>query len=333
MDNNEKNIELIVRKLNNELSVSELHDFDLWVKQSKANKKLYSEYKDLWTNTLLSDSELINIDVDKEWKTLSDTLFTNEKAIESSDKLKVLKKRIYSIAAVVVLLICSGIFYLFINNNRIIEEIAVNKPHTIKMKDGSVVDLKTNSKLSYHKNFNNTSRKVRLSGEAYFSVESDKTRPFLIETDQLIVSVTGTSFLVREKKKATTVIVDEGTVEIVLKSDRKNIKKIKAGEKVVFYQSNNEMVKQKNKELNYKSWKTKKFSFDNMKLEHVTKLLEDVYPVKFIYKNQEIKTCRITVSFDKQTIESIARVIEATLDIEIIKLDDRRYQITGKSCN
>ena len=58
------------------------------------------------------------------------------------------------------------------------------------------MNLNTNSKLEYPENFDADTREVTLSGEAFFDIERDKTKPFIIHTDLANIEVLGTSFYV-----------------------------------------------------------------------------------------------------------------------------------------
>lgn len=66
--------------------------------------------------------------------------------------------------------------------------------YKVTLPDGSHVWLNAASSLEYPSRFSNTERSVKLSGEAYFEVEKDATRPFFVETDGQVVQVLGTSF-------------------------------------------------------------------------------------------------------------------------------------------
>ena len=56
--------------------------------------------------------------------------------------------------------------------------------------DGTTGWLNSNSSVKYNGNFN-TDRQVTLTGEAFFDVFKDKKRPFIVNTDEVIVKVLG----------------------------------------------------------------------------------------------------------------------------------------------
>jgi ferric-dicitrate binding protein FerR (iron transport regulator) len=89
---------------------------------------------------------------------------------------------------------------------------------TIKLTDGTVIQLNAGSTLIYPDKFLADKREVRLKGEAYFEVAPDATAPFLIYTDDVRVKVIGTKFTVKAypESKDVKVAVVEGMVAVNL---------------------------------------------------------------------------------------------------------------------
>jgi transmembrane sensor len=91
----------------------------------------------------------------------------------------------------------------------------------IPLPDGSVVTLNTASKVAVE--YSEARRNVRLlGGEALFDVAKDHVRPFVVSAGGTQVRAIGTSFTVRHLPDAPVqILVQEGVVEVVEKSDRK----------------------------------------------------------------------------------------------------------------
>ncbi|HVU35537.1 MAG TPA: FecR domain-containing protein [Opitutaceae bacterium] len=91
---------------------------------------------------------------------------------------------------------------------------SVAERQTVKLQDGSVVDL--NARTSLAVDFSGRERHVRMAeGEAFFTVAKDKSQPFIIETPAGAVRVTGTVFDVHaESPENLTVTVVEGSVQV-----------------------------------------------------------------------------------------------------------------------
>jgi ferric-dicitrate binding protein FerR (iron transport regulator) len=85
-----------------------------------------------------------------------------------------------------------------------------------KLPDGTLVLLGGGSTLHYPAEFHTTSREVRLEGEAYFTVEHDRRRPFRVRAGELVATDLGTEFLVRAYPEGANarVVVRSGEVAV-----------------------------------------------------------------------------------------------------------------------
>jgi transmembrane sensor len=89
----------------------------------------------------------------------------------------------------------------------------IGEQREIKLDDGSLVRMNTNSKLSVA--YTSEKREVRLlDGEALFVVARDAQRPFVVVADKTRIRALGTQFNVYRRGDATMVSVLEGAVQI-----------------------------------------------------------------------------------------------------------------------
>jgi transmembrane sensor len=91
----------------------------------------------------------------------------------------------------------------------------IGETRSVRLADGSVVTLNTNSRLSVA--YTETARNIRLDhGEALFKVAKNKKRPFIVTASDTVVRAVGTSFTVRVlPERPVQVLVQEGVVEVV----------------------------------------------------------------------------------------------------------------------
>ncbi len=82
----------------------------------------------------------------------------------------------------------------------------------LALPDGSLVELKDGSHLAVE--FSAAERRVRLIGEAHFTVAKNPARPFIVEAAGVTVRAVGTAFNVRSDTAAVEVVVTEGTVRV-----------------------------------------------------------------------------------------------------------------------
>ena len=91
---------------------------------------------------------------------------------------------------------------------------AVGEQRTIRLDDGSIVHLNTDSRLQIH--FKQKTRQIDLlKGEALFEVVHNVTRPFVVSTGTATIRDVGTTFDVyKHADAATTVAVVDGAVQV-----------------------------------------------------------------------------------------------------------------------
>lgn len=155
----------------------------------------------------------------------------------------------------------------------------------LKLPDGSQVWLNAASSIRYPSAFAGNERKVELSGEAYFEVAKDATRPFRVVTPQQEVQVTGTQFNVNayadEAQERTTLL--EGGVRVIepASNDTRHLKPgeqavIKAGNITVHTVDTDEVV----------AWKNGLFYFVNADIPTVMRQLQRWYNIDVSYEGK-----------------------------------------------
>lgn len=93
------------------------------------------------------------------------------------------------------------------------ESLLVFQPKLRPLPDGSQVELKSDAQIEV--NFDTGARRVHLlSGEAFFKVAKDQTRPFIVTAGGVDVCAVGTEFSVNLASASVDVMVKEGTVAV-----------------------------------------------------------------------------------------------------------------------
>jgi transmembrane sensor len=92
--------------------------------------------------------------------------------------------------------------------------LSVPLPITRRLADGSIARLKADAEIE--EIYTPQERRVRLvRGEAFFTVEKDKARPFYVEAGNTTVRAVGTAFSVRLQPHEVNILVTEGTVQVM----------------------------------------------------------------------------------------------------------------------
>lgn len=95
--------------------------------------------------------------------------------------------------------------------------VPLGKVKKVQLPDNSVVWLKSGSTLRFSSEFNNGFREVELpEGEAFFEVQRNPSKPFIVTTDSVQTKVLGTAFLIQHyiTRPETQIWVEHGLVEV-----------------------------------------------------------------------------------------------------------------------
>jgi ferric-dicitrate binding protein FerR (iron transport regulator) len=320
-NNTNKDIEwLIAKHLSGEIQKPEQGVLDSWLSESAENQKAFEEYKKVWEKTK-DASPVERVDVNAAWKRFEKTIDRKEEnQIKGGKVIGLFSQKVSRIAAVVVLLIATGIaFYLYnhLSNPEIHLATTATEVKTIELPDGTKVTLNGNSTFDYRKKLGQKKREVHLDGEAYFEVARDETRPFIIESEETSVTVLGTKFNVNTHTKNESVEVVVNSGKVAFETHKGNHRVIlEKGEKGNYSKTQKTIAKSANDDPNFLAWKTKKLIFDDKTLAYIVSTLNNVYHVNIKIENQETANCRMTATFNNQSLNEVLEVITLALDIK-----------------
>lgn len=235
-------------------------------------------------------------------------------------------------------------------NNAFVNEVVTKRgsKSSIKLPDGTIVRLNTDSRLTYLNFTAGKNREVTLIGEAYFDVAHDSSRPFIIHTGKINIKVLGTSFNVRnypqDKELETSLI--KGKIEVSLESRPEDIITLKPTEKLIIAKEQDELatatkVKSSidNKvvltSITYlrhdslvaeTSWLNDKMVFVNQPLDKIAIELERKYAITISFKDEKVKKYRYTGVFENVSLEKVFQLIKYSKNINY-KIDDKNIVI------
>jgi len=221
----------VAKYLSGNASEKEIKALDLW-RQEPSNEQIFKELESIW-RVSLAGKETVFTDTEQAWEKFSSMVRE-----EPLSRFKMGKKAIYAISAAAAI-IPFVIFIFFYQPDKslvsnkieipaiIREEIPVESENVLitevfttdsiqqfDLPDGSKIWLNKHSRFSYPEKFTAAERIVNLEGEAFFEVEKETDRPFIIYTPTSITKVTGTSFNLKAYPgKEVEVFVVSGSVE------------------------------------------------------------------------------------------------------------------------
>jgi ferric-dicitrate binding protein FerR (iron transport regulator) len=124
----------------------------------------------------------------------------------------------------------------------------------------------------------------------------------------------------------------EGSVKVYYKDHERDAVKLLPGEKALVRESEKTIVVHLNENPNFMAWKTKLMIFRDEPLDRVIETINQVYGANLVLASEELGTCRLSATFDKQPLPSVLQVIASTLALEIQSTPDQTI-LSGVPCN
>ena len=263
-------------------------------------------------------------------------LLGNEEIIKNGKKrfsinLSSLRTELIKIAAVVAITLGGSYFYY---QSSLEKELMAMQTITvpagqrinITLVDGTNVWLNARTSVSYPVKFGKNNRQVVLDGEAYFDVTKDKSKPFIVQTDNYNVEVLGTQFDVNaysETGEFETTLMS-GSVKVASASDSTQKITLKPNNKV-FLQDGKLHVTAVD-DYNPYRWKEGLICFKNETFTSIMKDFEKYYGLTIQVKNKNVFKYVYTGKF-RQTdgIDYALRVLQK--DIKFTYQRDDENQI------
>lgn len=242
--------------------------------------------------------------------------------------------RFMRIAAAVLILAGIGTALLFTVKSDPFSKIIVastgdyEKNIKVSLSDGSTVTLNHNTKLSYSSGYGKRSRNVSLTGEAFFEITSDPSKPFIIDAGKAKVKVVGTSFNVITENDDSAVEVFVATGKVML-SDNSGSRDLILDPGYIGTMDRGSSEKTKNENPNYMSWKEGRLDYDGQPLEIVFRDLKRVYNMEIIADDPSILANPWTSPIISQSSDTIIRIICASFNLSYVK-DGEVYRLSKK---
>ena len=209
----------------------------------------------------------------------------------------------YAAASVLVILVISISFFMSNRENNKEQLFANNTAEKmmIYLPDSSSVILYPDANVSYRTGGMNSAREVTLNGKAFFSVRKMHGRAFKVQSENLMVEVLGTSFLVdATKAESSSVYVKTGIVSVESENSKVIIK---ANQKA---ELDNNTLKTGRIENPYEVFeeKPKVLSFANAEIMEVVEKIEQATGVR-IEVSKELRKNKITSRIETADTEAI----------------------------
>ena len=296
---------LLVKYLKNELNEEESQKVIGWLEQNKENQEFLFGLKDLY---MLGRWEELSKKANTAhgWEKLSGS-------IRKQGQGKNVFRSYLKYAAILIVFFSMGYGYktYFHQPSSMMNTIitAEGERTTVILDDGTKVKLNQNSKLVYPGTFDGKSRKVALSGEAYFEVLHDEKSPFLVDAGMYTVKVLGTKFNVEAYPGdiCSYTSLKEGKVQILENEteDEHILSELRPGTQLVYnvqtgqYQLNQVDIEE------IGDWMRGQIVVKHKTLQELIDILKQKYEYSFELQTDSISNIVYNIVLEQESLEEI----------------------------
>lgn len=288
------------------LAASQREEVESWIQASAENRKMARDIEYICLAMCTLDT-IKSVDVASALKVVK------KRIDRKGNKIYVFMTWLQRIAAILLIPLLISTIYLATKEDPAgFVEIRTNPGMVaaVDLPDGSKVWLNSGSCLKHPKRFTGNIRSVELDGEAYFSVQQDKSKHFVVNTPfNLKAEVLGTEFNIEAYKESGQVVTTlvSGSVRLSFPSENN-------AEETLFMKPEEEILynsKTKRISLNkpylptLTAWKEGLIIFRNTSFEDALKILNKRFNTKFIVKNDLLYENSFTGTFDSQHLNLI----------------------------
>lgn len=319
------NEEKLIKYLLQESDSEEIKAVQEWISEDELNKKQFEEIQWVWNSSkvLLEKSR---VDENQAWQRFTD-LRNNKTAANPKQNQRFLQSNWFrAVAAITLLFVSAWVYSAFLPQSgrayfSSVELQSEDSPIEVSILDGSAITLNKNTSLSYSQNLFGKERKVSMeSGEAFFDVKRNDSKPFVIQNEKVQITVLGTSFHVKTSQNTTEVIVVTGSVQVEL-NGKKEV--LKPDEKLRVNQETGEMEKTLPSNRLYNYYVSKKFQADGIPFAELVATLSEAYGKTIEISRDELKSLPITTTLEYGSLSSNLDVLRETLNLNISQQDGK----------
>lgn len=207
----------------------------------------------------------------------------------------------------------------------VVENNKKNIVQQVTLPDGTLVWLNRYSRLEFDpQQFNKTQRYVKLSGEGFFEVVRDTTKPFIVATGQILTRVLGTSFNVEAYQQ-------ESEISVSLVHGKVALDDTGAGQTTILEPNQTARYSKKAGGLIIKpmavsaidQWRNGQLVFNELLLSDAIERIKERYELDIQYDPLLLKDKRITASFSSGPWSAVLQ--------NILFVHELEYKVTGNT--
>ena len=305
--------DLLVKYLLGEANAEEAVGVEQWASSHPDHQKTLENYRLI----------LMNSELPKENSEVDELHALERVNLKIADQQQTPTRRQYTFmrwVAVIAVFFGLGTFayFRFINQSIMVQ--SANTTISKELPDGSMAILNEHSSLTYKGGLIEKLRTVQLEGEAFFKVAANKDKPFVIEVNDVKVTVVGTAFNVNGTGKTTIVNVEQGVVKVRQGSRELTLVE---GESAIAQKSISPLTKSLEHGKLYNYYFTGKLICEDTPLGELIPILNKKFGADITFADPKLASLTLSTTFQNESLQEILKVLSETFKIQVIYQKDQ----------
>lgn len=297
---------LIVGYLEGNIGAEEKQRLMQWVRASKENEDYFVQMAKVWEESTIELQ-------DKDEARKAANLFVAR--MEAKRRRRLYRWVAGSAAAVLLLLLGLQMWDAGLPfGERMLTVATCDSKKEVILPDSSIVWLNARSELTYPKKFGRKRRNVALKGEAFFDVRKDKKRPFSANTPTMTVRVSGTTFVVTDRKELPHVetVLETGKIDVTVKETGRKLE-MQPDRRLIYNKKDKSTEMRVVNASAYTNWRKEYLLFENTPLRDVFIQLGKWYNISISCNTCSPQLLDTPVSFtlDNETVDDILSILQS----------------------
>ena len=310
MANFEIDEEVLVAFLKGELDAAQAAAVEAWYDRSAANRRMLGQvYYILYVSDRINDAA--GIDVERSLRQFKRRMHAGRRI-----SLRRSAVRIAAAAVIAAVLLAGGLTTVLLSK-RLAQPVTVvtqlGERSQVVLPDGTKVWLNSSSSVEYVAPFFSRQRRVKMEGEAYFEVEHDARKPFVVVTGQVVSTVLGTTFNVHAYSEDENYQITLATGSLLVDGGPESRSvRLRPGELGFFERTSGLLSLRRVNVEQVLSWQEDRLYFRAEPLASIARSLERQFNVDITIPDERLRRICFTGEFvDGENIHEIMRIISA----------------------
>jgi len=314
--------DLIGKFIVGEASDEETRDLREWCALSPDNQKYLDDSLLIFEKSQLPDDR--DFDTEAAWDKVKGRITAKKTVHRTLIPLWKVAAGLILVAAVSYLFywnMAPGDEFVYLSENQVMTQI---------LPDQTEISMNKASEVKVDYNLRKKTGTIQLKGEATISIGKEKDIKWTVEAENLLIRDIGTVFHVKAYPDGQQIEVSvlEGAVQFYSATHEGIM--LQAGEKGIYDKASGSYNKTV-ADTNVVAFKTRSFQFTEESLQSVVDRISEVYDRKITLLGG-IGTCKITVEFEEEELDTILGILSETMGLEVNENGDE-ITLSGEGCS